>query len=326
VLKRGSALADGPTVGRKSGTALALIATTLVWATSADANVKVINGCRIEPRTVCPNANLAGADLKGADLHDAQLSGSNLQGANLEGAHLGGTQLSNANLIDASLRRVHAHAVNFAGSNAGEIDGVGGDFTGSNFVNATLTGAQFNHAILSRANLARAHFSHTNLANAYIEGTNFVPSNIERDVHGALRYVFDRVYSHVNAYGTYGNCRGDSTSQECFGTNDDANATTGFKGAVDFSFADANHGRTFTVTGNHAYLEGTASASLGAFYVDAASGHALDDLGGTSTAAGAGQPGGPLALHVVPAVGSNGYVMTMRGWIQRKTRARAFFP
>jgi len=355
--------------------------------------VKVINGCRIEEKTVCPNANLAGADLRGAYLTNAHLNGANLQGADLRGAfihdthleganlkqanlsganlirsqlkhanlneanlqsvkadeasfyqvhmqhadlqrgsfeeaHFFGSQIDHSNLIAASLRRAHGHAVNFAGSNLGEIDGFLGNFSGANFVNAALNGAKFHSATLSHANFAGANFSHTNLSATEINGTNFVPSNIENDGHGALRYVFDRIYSHVNAYGTYGTCNGDSTYQECFGANDDPNATSGFKGKVKFYFTDAAHGRTFTVTGQDAYLQGTASSNLGAFYVGSASGTSLDDLGGTGVTMGAGQPGGPLALHVgyARALGSNGYVMNMRGWIQRETKARASLP
>ena len=45
---------------------------------SAGGDVKVINGCRIEPSALCPLVNLTGvdlaaADLTGADLRDAQV-------------------------------------------------------------------------------------------------------------------------------------------------------------------------------------------------------------------------------------------------------------
>src|SRR5918996_1761239 len=62
-----------------------------------------INGCRIEPQTTCPGADLAGADLFAADLHGADLSGANLAGAELELADLRGADLSGANLEGARL-------------------------------------------------------------------------------------------------------------------------------------------------------------------------------------------------------------------------------
>jgi hypothetical protein len=39
----------------------------------AGGDVKVINGCRIEPNTQCPRADLSGANLAGAELRGANL-------------------------------------------------------------------------------------------------------------------------------------------------------------------------------------------------------------------------------------------------------------
>jgi len=69
---------------------------------------QVINGCRIEPQTQCPGANLAGASLAGANLAGANLvianlAGANLTGANLESARLEGAYIAGADLSDALL-------------------------------------------------------------------------------------------------------------------------------------------------------------------------------------------------------------------------------
>src|SRR5690606_39206358 len=55
-----------------------------------------INGCTIQPRTVCPAADLAGAELSMARLRGANLSGANLAGANLRLVDLRDADLSHA--------------------------------------------------------------------------------------------------------------------------------------------------------------------------------------------------------------------------------------
>ncbi|MDH3859715.1 MAG: pentapeptide repeat-containing protein, partial [Gammaproteobacteria bacterium] len=65
-----------------------------------------IEGCVIEPYTVCgdaqlSNANLDHANLTGAMLAGADLSGTNLSTANLSGADLSGADLSSAKLFSA---------------------------------------------------------------------------------------------------------------------------------------------------------------------------------------------------------------------------------
>jgi hypothetical protein len=57
-------------------------------------SVWVVNGCRIEPKTSRPHANLTGAKLREA----------NLSGANLPGADLSGAGLMYANLSGADIR------------------------------------------------------------------------------------------------------------------------------------------------------------------------------------------------------------------------------
>ncbi len=67
-----------------------------------------IDGCVIEPFTVCggtnpSNADLNGANLLGAVLANANLSGANLSGASLLNANLAGANLGGANVSGAAL-------------------------------------------------------------------------------------------------------------------------------------------------------------------------------------------------------------------------------
>ena len=95
---------------------------------------KVINGCRIEPSTKCPGADLhepflANADLRFANLSRAilakgnfyiailvraDLSHANLQGANLSGADLTGANLKAAHLDQADLTGAYLYGANLS--------------------------------------------------------------------------------------------------------------------------------------------------------------------------------------------------------------------
>jgi pentapeptide repeat protein len=63
---------------------------------------KVVNGCKIEPGTRCPGADLQRANLRGADLTRANLTGAKLQRADLTDADLTGATLFEANLQGAT--------------------------------------------------------------------------------------------------------------------------------------------------------------------------------------------------------------------------------
>lgn len=93
----------------------------------------VLNGCAIQPNTVCVNANLdnlnlEGANLAGADLTGASLEGANLKNANFEGAilsqikigseaDLDGTNFKNSFIFRSSIRNVkNIEKANFEGA------------------------------------------------------------------------------------------------------------------------------------------------------------------------------------------------------------------
>jgi uncharacterized protein YjbI with pentapeptide repeats len=99
---------------------------------------QVINGCRIEPDTACPGADLRNADLRGVDLTGANLAGADLQGANLEEADFDGANLQ------------------------------GADFTLANLTDAKLDGADLRDAILTDANLEGVSYNRTTCPNGAV--------------------------------------------------------------------------------------------------------------------------------------------------------------
>ena len=87
-----------------------------------DVTGAVVNGCLLQPFTVCVGADLAGA----------KLAGMNLTGADFTGADLSGADLSGAKLLNA----------NFTGANLTGANLLGADITGAIFLGATMTDAQ----------------------------------------------------------------------------------------------------------------------------------------------------------------------------------------
>lgn len=67
-------------------------------------DVLAINGCRIEPNTVCPRANLSGANLSGANLRGADLRWANLIDADLSEANLWGAAFCDTTMPDGSVQ------------------------------------------------------------------------------------------------------------------------------------------------------------------------------------------------------------------------------
>ncbi|MCF8527046.1 MAG: pentapeptide repeat-containing protein [Candidatus Nanopelagicales bacterium] len=91
--------------------------------------VVIWNGCRIEPRTSCPGADLRGANLNGEYLMDA-----NLEGANLQGASLTFTDLTRANLSSANLRFANFAHATMHDTLVYDSDASGANFTGARYL------------------------------------------------------------------------------------------------------------------------------------------------------------------------------------------------
>lgn len=141
--------------------ATAALAAGLLAAGAAQADPRVVNGCRIEPATNCSYAKLENADLEGVDLSDASLHAAVLSGANLKKANLQRVDLQVGNLSKADLRGAnleHAHLF------ANDLEGAqleGANLKGVNFVDAKLQGAN-----LKGADLTGALFESADLAGA----------------------------------------------------------------------------------------------------------------------------------------------------------------
>ena len=102
-----------------------------------------IDGCVIEPYTVCEYADLSYANLRGA----------NLDGANLYGANLDGADLSYANLRDASLQVANLYY--------------------ADLYNADLSYANLSYAYLYYTDLSYANLSYANLTGLTSYQSNF---------------------------------------------------------------------------------------------------------------------------------------------------------
>lgn len=114
-----------------------------------------INGCKIEPDTQCPGADLAGADLGTitAGSHHvarfaAQLTRGNFRGATFEGAYLAGTRLSGADLSNANLRGADLY-----GAELFEADLTGADLTDADLSFADIEDAKLDGAIFCRTTM-----------------------------------------------------------------------------------------------------------------------------------------------------------------------------
>lgn len=143
---------------------------------------QVVKGCRIEPQTRCPNADLSGVrfamgDLSGADLSGADLSGAELWDVNLSRANLSGANLSGARVANHPM---HSNVVS--------------GLFGANLSGADLSGAELLEVNLSRANLTGANLRGVrgsmelwgaNLRNADLFGADLFPtrSHMSRSMH-----------------------------------------------------------------------------------------------------------------------------------------------
>jgi hypothetical protein len=105
-----------------------------------DATGRVVNGCLIQPFTVCPKANLSGADLSGAKLTAADLTGADLSGADLTFANLSGADLPGADLRRADLRRANLFKADLRAA-----DLTGADLSTTHFCKTTMPNSSINN-------------------------------------------------------------------------------------------------------------------------------------------------------------------------------------
>ena len=141
----------------------------------------VINGCVIQPYTVCENANLRYANLYRADLRYAYLSYANLSHADLSYANLSYAELFDTNLNYANLN--YANLSYAMSSFVGVPTFTNAILTNANLSFATLsyailTGADLYKANLFRANLSRANLSSANLSSADLSGAILTGANL----------------------------------------------------------------------------------------------------------------------------------------------------
>ena len=139
-------------------------------------NPWVINGCTIEAKTKCPNADLRfqdlrGANFQGADLHGALFDRSDLRYANFQGANVAGADFRGADLRLVYMQGAKAQNASFVGANleSGRISGSnmnGADFTVADLEMTMAKRATFIGAKFDNTDMQEAKFQETNLANA----------------------------------------------------------------------------------------------------------------------------------------------------------------
>ncbi len=91
----------GQSLHRTAAISMVAALAALAGVAPARAAQQIVNGCTIQPQTVCPRANLSQADLRGVNLAGASLIGANLSHANLRGVNLTGANLSQSDLQGA---------------------------------------------------------------------------------------------------------------------------------------------------------------------------------------------------------------------------------
>ncbi len=305
-------------------------------------------------------ADLTGADLSGANLYAASFRGATLNRAKLVGAHgthidlasvllqhadltraqlgnarLDGSQLDHSNLTDTHLSYAEATATNFAMADLTGAVFTHGRFRGSNFFGAQVHRTSFAGADLTDASFHGADFHQTNFGNALVVRTSVTPSNIASDPM-ARAQLFEKVYAHVNAYGSSDqHCSDDGSGPmdhvECTGFNDDSRASLELSSGVEFGWGGYTPGdsrRSFWIVGKLANwpvsLRGEADLGLGAFWVHSAGGTVNRGTPShTPNHAGRGEIGGPLAIFIGFHHGIRpGYHMNVSGYVQRTDYAR----
>lgn len=347
---------------RRAASALAALAVSL--GLGVIASPVHAASCTPGPGAACAGADLQGLDLRGRDLSGADFNGANLSRTNLAGANLRGASIKGALVEHADLRvadltgallngsqfdfsdfagadldGADAASADFAMTRLNDVSAREGNFHFANFYGAAVHRTDFSSADVRHSSFHGADFAGTHFSGARITGTQVTPSNIGD--HPKVRDVFfDRVHTHINAYGNSDNrCDNDSADHDeqttCNGPNDDPNATTGLTHRATFHWGRVDgDSRPFWIKGSahdgtvKIELHGSANPGLGAFDVRTVSGPAAA-VGYTPDHAHRGQVGGPLAMnvsHKAPqpmqgprdgmATAPGGYALTLIGWLQ----------
>lgn len=140
---------------KNAGLISLLIGFIAIFGQSCQKKVVVLNGCAIQPNTVCLDTNLDFLDLEGANLKGANLSGSSFWGTNLKGANLEGAILSDVTIGNAHTNRGKIDAIlektNFKNSfiNSSRIEGQGvekANFKGAVMCQVRLSGGNNDHS------------------------------------------------------------------------------------------------------------------------------------------------------------------------------------
>jgi len=144
--------------------------------------VLVINGCRIEPETQCPGADLRHADLSGQNLFRANFRGAllsrakfndaNVKFANFDGADLTGASFEAAFMQGSTARGADMRAVNLDYARVSAADWSGADLRAATMEMMRANKIQLKGAMLQGADLMEAKLYDANLQDAVMdEGT-----------------------------------------------------------------------------------------------------------------------------------------------------------
>jgi uncharacterized protein YjbI with pentapeptide repeats len=143
----------------------------------------VVRGCRIEPDTQCPAADLIGVNLSYADLNHANLSDADLWRAVLNHANLSHADLRAARLADARLRHANLSGADLENADVRDARLVSADFSNANLVNADFRNALYND-LVSR-DWAATNFSNADLRRANLKTSETIRGEWQPNFTGA---------------------------------------------------------------------------------------------------------------------------------------------
>ncbi len=148
----------GQSLHRTAAISMVAALAALAGVAPARAAQQIVNGCTIQPQTVCPRANLSQADLRGVNLAGASLIGANLSHANLRGVNLTGANLSQSDLQGAVFEPNNEPLWAEVKRRAAE------------FIGANLSGANLSNAVVTRVNWSGANLTGATWTNGRICG------------------------------------------------------------------------------------------------------------------------------------------------------------